>query len=561
MRTIVIRTCLAAVIAAAFGTEVSVSAQAPAAGPEAFPSSAVSLNARGRLSVLAAALQAAAQQPASPQQPAADGRIVRRLTADEAVKLAAENNLGIQIARINPRIQDLNVLQARTGWTPAFSSTFQSNSNDAPNQNFLAGAQGNRTSSDQFQSNFGVQQALPWGGSYNVGWDSSRLSSNSSFSTFSPQLRSSLALEYTQPLLRNWGIDNTRQQVLSSTKNREIADVDLRQTLATTVRTVRNAYWDLAYAVASLTVQQQSLDLALESERNTRARVEIGTTPAIDIIEAESEVATRREAVVVAQAAIATAEDALRALVFDPSMPDFWTIRIEPTDLPPFQATVVDADQAVKNALDRRTDLQNLQRTMDLDNINIRFFRNQTLPDVSANLNYGLQGLGGTQLQRGLGPFGPGTGEVTGQSQKSYAAVLADLFRNDFPNWTASLNISYPIGTSNADAGLARARLQYNQSQTQLKNQQLQVATQVRQAARQVQTNQQRVETTRASRQLAERRLEAEQRKFQAGTSTSFFVFQAQRDLALARNNELRAVLDYNRSIVDLETVQEVPLR
>jgi outer membrane protein TolC len=150
---------------------------------------------------------------------------------------------------------------------------------------------------------------------------------------------------------------------------------------------------------------------------------------------------------------------------------------------------------------------------------------------------------------------------VVGQSQRGYGTVLGDLLRNDFPNWTAALNISYPLGTSSAQAGLARARLEYSQAQTQLKNQELQVTTQVRQAARQVDTNQQRVESTRVARQLQERRLEAEQRKFAAGTSTSFLVFQAQRDLAQARNNELRAVLDYSRSIVDLETVQEVPLR
>jgi outer membrane protein TolC len=123
------------------------------------------------------------------------------------------------------------------------------------------------------------------------------------------------------------------------------------------------------------------------------------------------------------------------------------------------------------------------------------------------------------------------------------------------------VNISYPLGTSQQEANLARARLQHSQTQTRIRNQELQVAMQVREAARQVVTNQQRVQTTRSSREFAERRLDAEQRKFAAGTSTNFFVFQAQRDLALARNNELRAILDYNQSRVDLETVQDVPLR
>jgi outer membrane protein TolC len=139
--------------------------------------------------------------------------------------------------------------------------------------------------------------------------------------------------------------------------------------------------------------------------------------------------------------------------------------------------------------------------------------------------------------------------------------VLTDLLTNDFPTWTASLNISYPLGTSPQEANLARVRLQQSRAQTQIRNQELQITMQVRETARQVLTNQQRVQTTRSSREFAERRLDAEQRKFAAGTSTSFFVFQAQRDLSQARNNELRAILDYIQSRVDLETVQEVPLR
>jgi outer membrane protein TolC len=519
---------------------------------------------RTRVSVLAAALQAAsAQQPAGARQPAADGRPVRRLTADEAVKLAIENNLGIQISRLDPQIEDLNVLSARTAWSPSFNTQFQSNSLQRPSANIFTGSQEANFKQDTFTSNFGIQQTLPWGGLYDVGWDNSRSSSNSSGATWQPQLNSSLSLNYQQSLLRGWAIDNIRQQVQVSEKNREIADVGLRQTLASTTRTVRNAYWNLAYAVASLAVQQQSLELAQESLRNTRSRVEIGTVPPIDIVEAQSEVAAREEAVIVAQANIATAEDNLRALVFDPSMPDFWNIRIEPSELPPFQPTSVDVEAAVRNALDRRTDLQQAKTSLEATEINIRFFRNQTLPDVQANLNYGLAALGGTQLARSgivIPGFPVDPTAPTTPLEKSYSRVLSDLLGLNSPSWTASLNISYPIGTSQADANLARTRLQYNQAQTRLRNQQLQVSTQVRQQARNVLTNQQRVQSSRASRQLAEQKLEAEQRKFQAGTSTSFFVFQAQRDLSVARNNELRATLDYNQSVVDFETVQEVPL-
>lgn len=498
--------------------------------------------------------------PAATQEVQPPPALVRRLTVEEAVRLALENNLGIRIARFGPQVEDLTLVAAQTAWTPTLTNTLQGVGTDSPNNTFLAGNTGNKTSDRRFVNTFGVQQQLGHGGIYKVGWDGSRLTTNNSFTTFSPQLRSSLSLSIDQPLVRGFSIDSVRQQVQASLKNREIADVQLRETVASTMRAVRNAYWNLAYAHASLRVQQQSLELAQESLRNTRTRVNIGTTPPIDIVEAESEVAQREEAVIVGEAQIQTAEDTLRVLVLDPAAPDFWTVHLEAVDLPSFQPIAVDPDAAVRSALERRTDLQQTSKSIEVNGINIRFLRNESLPDVTASFNYGLSGLGGTQQLRDFGPFGPGTGAVIGQTQRAFTSVIGDIFSNAFPAWTASLNVSYPLGSSQAEANLARARVQNTQQLAQLRNQQLQASTQVREAARQVLTNQKRVDSTRASRTLAERRLDAEQRKLAAGTSTNFVVFQAQRDLAVARNNELRAILDFAQSAVDLETVQEIPL-
>jgi outer membrane protein TolC len=481
---------------------------------------------------------------------------VRRLTVDDAVRLALENNLGVRVARIDPQIQDLGVAQARAAWFPTLRSTLQSASTESPSNSFLSGAE-TKISDDRLNTNVGVEQAMKWGGRYNVGWDSSRSTTTNIFSNFSPQVRSSLALTYTQPLLRGFSIDTSRQQVLLSEKNREIADVTLRQAMVVTARAVRYAYWDLAFAIASLDVQRQSLELARESLRNTRARIEIGTAPPVDEIEGEAEVALREEAVIVGEAQIGTAEDALRTLVFDPSSPGFWTLRIEPAERPLFTPVPIDVAEGTRAALDRRSDIQESRKNLEAADINLRFFRNETLPDVTASFDYGLTGLGGTQFLRGAGFPGP----IVGQSQRSFGTVLGDLFTNDFPSWTASLTISYPVGPTPQEVNVARARLEYTQQQTQLRDTELQVVTQVRETGRQVLTNQRRVDTTAVSRQLAERRLEAEERKLAAGTSTSFFVFQAQRDLAQARNNELQAILDYQRSLIDFETVQEAPLR
>jgi outer membrane protein TolC len=495
----------------------------------------------------------------NPQAQTAPAPAVRRLTIEESVKLALENNLGVQVARIDPQVQDYNIAQARANWTPILTSSVANNNSTQLPSDVLSGGS-NTISNERFSTGLGVQQNLKWGTFYQANWNSARSSTSFPLTTFDPQLNSSLNMRVVQPFLRNFNIDAIRQQVLVGEKNREIADIDLQQTITNTSRNVRNAYWDLSFAIASLAVQRESLELAQESLRNNRSRVEIGTMAPIDIVEAEAEVAQREESVILAEAAIQRSEDVLRALIFDPDMPEFWNTRIEPADAPPFQPIAVDIDGAVRAALDRRTDLRATRKSLEANDVNIRYFRNQTMPDINAQLDYGLAGLGGTQFQRTEGPFGPGTGDVIGRTQRSYGSVLNDLFANRYPTWTLSLNVGYPIGTSTAEAGLARARLQDRQAQTQLRNQQLQVATQVRDVGRQVQTNQKRVEATRASRQLAERRLEAEEKKFQAGMSTSFFVFQAQRDLSQARANELRAITDYNRSLVDFETVQDAPL-
>lgn len=496
---------------------------------------------------------------AAPVAAQTTGEQVRRLTVDEAVRLALDNNLGIQVARYDPQVQDLSVALARAAWVPSFTTTAQGSSTDTPNSSFLSGATTgqNKTINRRLASNVGVTQQTPWGGSYSVGWDSTRSTTSNVFSNFSPQLQSSLSLDIRQPLLRNFGIDSLRQQVILSEKNRDISDFQLQQTIATTSRAVRNAYWDLAYANASLVVQRQSLDLANESLRETNARIQIGTTPPIDAVEAQAEVATRQQAVIVAQAQIENAEDTLRALIFNQSSPDFWTTRIEPTDLAAFQPSTVDVDTAVRNALQMRTDLRQARKSLEASDINIRYFRNQTLPDVTAQFDYGLTGLGGTPVAR---TNNLGIPVTTTATQRSFASVLGDLFGNQYPNWTLALNISYPIGRSQQEANLARAQLQTTQAETQLKNAELQVVTQVRNVARQVNTSQQLVSSTRVARELAEQRLDAEQKKLAAGTSTNFLVFQAQRDLAQARNDELNTILAYNRAEVDLATVQVAPV-
>ena len=493
--------------------------------------------------------------PPSALQPA--GRPVRHLSVEEAVTLALEQNLDLRVERLNPLIQDLGVAEARSVYAPILSTRFMSNNRNSPSNGFLSGAGDAIKVTDRLLSDsVDVEQAVPWaGGRYSLSWDGSHSSTTSIFSSFDPILRSNLNVTYNQPLLRNLSIDGPRQQIAIMRANREISDIQLRRTVVLTQRNVRNAYWVLVFTQSFLEVQRQSLELAQESLRNNRTRVDVGTMAPIDIIEAESEVARNEETVIVAEADVDRAEDRLRTLIFDPDIPDFWSVRIQPSDSPILQARAIDVDAAVRNALDNRTDLDTLDRNIQTTDTNIRYYRNQRLPDVNLNVNYSLTGIGGTFLRRDdfLGP-------VISTEQTSFGSVLGNIFSNDFPTWTVGVTVAYPLGISSAKANLERARLERTQADVNRRSLEVRIAAEVRDAGRNVTTNLQRVEATRSARQLAERRLEAEQRRFEVGLSTSFFVFQAQRDLASARSNEQRAILDYTRSLVDFDAVQDVPL-
>jgi outer membrane protein TolC len=481
----------------------------------------------------------------------------RSLSIDEAVQLALQQNLGIQIERLNPQLQDYTIAQALANYTPLLGGGFNWRNQDSPPSSFLSGS--STTITDE---NFGFQtqyaQLFPWGTNAAVSFDSSRATTNNIFNSFNPTLTGNLDLTITQPLLRNFRYDTVKQQIAVGRKNREIADVDLQQSIALTTRTVKNAYWDYVFSINSLQVARQSLDLAQESLRNTRSRVEIGTLAPIDIVQAESEVASREEAVILAEAAIGQSEDQLRAIIFDPKTPDFWTMQLQPTDTAPFQLQAVDVLAAVSRALAERTDLISARKRLEITDYNLKYFKNQTLPNLDLRFDYNSTGLGGTQLIRDPdSPIFPPP--VIGEAQRTYGDLLGDVFSNAFPTYAVSLNVTYPIGRSNADASLARTKIEKSQSDISLRQLELQVTQQVRDAARQLVANSKRVNATTSARVLAERRLEAEEKKFEAGMSTSFEVFQAQRDLSQARSNELRAVLDYNKSQVDFETVQIAP--
>ena len=313
-------------------------------------------------------------------------------------------------------------------------------------------------------------------------------------------------------------------------------------------------------AIAGLQVAQQSLDLTQTSLKNNQRRVEVGTMAPIDIVQAEAEVAANEESVIVAEGQIRTAEDRLRTLVMNPSQPDFWTTRLEPSDQPTLAPQPVDMEGAVANALANRTDLAQARKQIDQTDIGLKFNRNQKLPALDLTATYDLVGTAGTQRQFALDPA-TGVPFVVDQSQRAFSDALRDVFGNQFRTWSVQLNVSYPIGRSTSEAAFAQGKLQREQQTTSLRDLETQVVFSVREAGRQVSTSLKRVESTRKARELAEQSLQAEEKRLAVGLSDTFRLLQAQRDLARQRVNELNAIISYNRALVDFEAVQTVPLR
>jgi len=501
---------------------------------------------------VSAQTQTPAPQPAAPQaRPAAESI---KLTIDEAVRRAIEQNPDLAVVKLGTDVEAEHVGEARSAYRPVFVSSFGRSNIAVPSSNPLSGTAEGFETSDLFSS-AGVRQRLKWGGTYSASWDATRTATNSLFSTFEPSLQSGLQVAFSQPLLRDRKTDTARLQNTVAQRNLKSAEVRVREATAQTTAAVKTAYWTLKAALANVTVNQRSLELAEDLVRQNRARVNVGQAPPLDLVQAEAEVATRRENLIRATAIAGDAEDRLRRLIMDPTDATFWRVGLEPIDQPAGATAPPDADAATTTALKERSDLSLARNDLENAQTNVKFLDNQRLPDVRFEASYRTGGAGGTQLLR-TGPF-PGT--VTGRLERGFGDALGQMFSYDYPTWSVGVTLSYPIGRSFEEASLARAEIERRQVAHRIASLEVRVAEAVRQAARQVQSTAERVDASRAGQTLAEQRLTVETRRFEAGLSTSFLVTQAQRDLLQSQVNLLQAMLDHQSSLVNFEAIQVAP--
>ena len=514
--------------------------------------------------------QTAVPTPTSPAQPAAQTQPITFVTAgprvdlsiEEAVARAREKNIDIGVARITPRLTDFTLAGLEANYRLNLTSSSNASKVSTPATNATQGvAVGTNQVTSTVAWNAGFAQNLyRGGGNYAITWNNNRRAQSSANAFRNPTFNSNFGLNATQPLLRGFKIDSTRAALRTSRISQQNDEIALQSTTQTTMANTRNAYWDLVFAIQAVEAAQNSLDISAKLVSDNQARVEIGTLAPIDIKSAQAEQASRRLTLVQAQATVRTSELALKRLIVSGTDDPLWGASINPVDRPAAVPEAINVDAAVARALRERTDVQQSLNNLKISDINLQNQVDATKPQLNLTLNYGLSGLGGPTTSTVRDPI---TGVILSQTPvpSGYVDALRNIFGFDVPQFTAGVSFAYPLGKSAQQATVARSRLSLDQANANLKSLQLQIATDVANAALTVQSSLESVQASRTARELAQERLNAMQSKFEVGMSTNYEVVQAQRDFLDSQNNELRALLNYRKALVNFETVQTVGTR
>jgi outer membrane protein len=398
---------------------------------------------------------------------------------------------------------------------------------------------------------FGYQQGFHWGTNLSVGFNNTRGSSTSGFQTRSPVLNSGFRASISQPLLAGFGLLPNTRFIRIAKNNREISDVAFRLQVITTVNQIQNIYWDLVNAYENVKVQQDSLALAQKTLSDNKKQVEIGTLAPIEVVRAQSVVATNQQSLILAQTTLQLQQllmkNALSRTLVDPVLADAEVIPTDTMSVPDNEP-VVPTQDLVNQALAHRAELAESRIDLTNRDINSRSAKNALLPTLNLFAYYGGTGLGGDPNPNCFPDRG-----CTPASSVTYGGTLNQLVDSTAPTKGVGLQLTIPIRNRSAQADQVRAELEYRQAQMRLQQQENQIRIEVRQAQFSVQQNRASVEAARAAVELGKQSLDAEQKKYALGASTTTQVLQAQRDLTQAESNLVTANSAYEKSRVELD--------
>lgn len=478
------------------------------------------------------------------------------LSLTECLEIAMRNNLNVAVEVLNPELTNLTVSQAQEKFMPQFSFGFGNQNTDTPSYSWLEAAESVSSSFLDYQAQ--ILQEIPTGGRFDISLYSYKSDTTAKFQTINPRYGSRLALNFTQPLLKNFGFKNSKKEIIVAKNNVEISDARFQSVLMDTVYNVEQAYLFLAYSIANLEVMQQSLKLAQDLLAKNKREVEVGTLAPIEILTAQAEVATREADILQSEVQVENYEDQLKTLINLEEERAGITGRIIPMDKPTYAEYKITVDEALRIGMQNRPDLRELRWDIENKNIEVGYTKNQLLPDLSLNAAYWSPGVSGTRIF--YEDDNPLSENVIGIAPGNSSDALKDAFGFKYNNWFVGLTLNVPTNTLFSRAEHAQARVNLEKAQLTLKNAEQQVFLEIRNAVRLVETNFKRIAAYRLARELAEKKLEAEDKKLLVGLTTNYIVLQHQRDLATARSNELRAIAEYILSQAALEKAMGISL-
>jgi outer membrane protein TolC len=471
------------------------------------------------------------------------------LSLKDLTKLALQNNLDIAISDTNEELYKDKLLQTFGAYDPALSLTIGTRSTTQPNTNLTnQSSQGNSNNTQLATWNFQFTQNVQTGGSLIATLNSNRSDTNQSFALFSPQYNTTTSFQFTQPLLRNRRIDQNRSTIKLANLDRKINDCQFQQSVLSTIATVQGVYWDLVYAIRNYEIQRESVKLAQVTVDQNREKLRIGTMSPLDVTVAQAAVASRIVDLVTAQKNINIAENNLRSTLSNDPKSDLWGKVIIPTDSSEYAEYKTDLDSSIKAALENRLELRQYDLQKKQNEISSSFEQNQKKWQLDAVASFGTVGVAGPQSYTSTGQPIIDPSLVGG-----VGSAYSSLFTQGFKNWFIGFNIQVPLKNRSLDGQIAQLKVQNNQLVMNRKNQEQKIAVQIRNAVDDLEGNKKQVEAARTSRELAEVQLDAETKRFNAGMSQNFLLFQRQTDLSTAQGAELQALVAYKKSIITLE--------
>ena len=458
-----------------------------------------------------------------------------RLSLSEALNIAMQQNLGVQLQNYEYRITGQN-LRAQYGpldWMTDASASHVYEDNPTTNPFQPTGGRSTRVRA-------GVQQLLPTGGDYRLEWNTSRSTVAGAQTFVNPQYPNDLTFTFGQPLMRDFGIDITRRGITIARNNLGVTEGQFRTVVMDTVSNTELAYLDLIYTRRAVDVVKESLFLARDQARITQIRIDVGASAPLDILQPRVTIATSEEQLIRAVASVRNAEDRLRALLNLPVSE--WDRPIIPTDTVEYKPLEIDFQRAVQQAIANRPEVTQQRLLTDNARVQALYMRNQTLPLVDFALNYGLSGLAGRRaIFEGE--------DIVGYRSVPYSQSLSQIGSLEFPSWNVGFNFGLPVLNVGARANARAAQLDLEQSRALQAQTQQNIAVEVRTAARTVDEFAQTIAATRAARDAAERNVEAERKRYENGMTTNFQVLEVQQQLSDARVRELQAVVGYNQAV------------